>query len=416
MENHHYNLANISKISDLTSSTYREHTTQLELENRNYLHSTFSYPLHSTVHIPNQTIDISTLQDTMNTTLNYNLPESQLNISDSSMDSGHSTNHSSDSFTLDTKADDSMIDWECCSSDSECDSSCLSFDVDDLSFHVDDKSDDSQHCQMPSQSPGTKCYINNVIHNQIGVQMWGDDYTAYSDSTQGDCDVCNLLKMKRQRASTDLRFDGRKPGSAELFSNSSLQSQLCDESRSRVSTSSMVSMKNSDNFKLFMSGSILSSVVTKVFKPSLSSKCRKSSFGLSPKEKMFRKSLENMRVCERLHPQGMASDSVSGPAISTDEVSLPTLSSQCQRPLTKSTKHKSLHKNITQSLEQLSNKISHPSVTPAKQKSSKRKSGGFCDALPTPSPWRGDKKTLIKRLKTDSIKRLSNQFQSMGCV
>ena len=352
----------------------------------------------------------------MNTTLNHNLPESQLNISDSSMDSGHSTNHSSDSFTLDTKADESMIDWECCSTDSECDSSCLSFDVDDLSFCVDEKSVDSQHCQMSSQSLETKCYINNVIHNQIGVQMWGDDYTVCSDSTQGDCDVCNLLKMKRQRASTDLRFDGRKPGSAELFSNSSLQSQLCDMTRSRVSTSNMLSMKNTDNSKLFTSGSTLSSVVTKVFKPSLSSKCRKSSFGLSPKEKMFRKSLENMRVCERLHPEGMASDSVSGPVISSNEGSLLTVSSQCQRPLAKSTKHKPLHKNITESLEQLSNKISHPSVTPAKQKSSKRKSGGFCDALPTPSPWRGNKKTLIKRLKTNSVKRQSNQVQNMGCV
>ena len=245
----------------------------------------------------------------MNTSLNHNLPESQFNISDSSTDSGHFTNHSSDSFTLDTKADDSMIDWECCSTDSECDSSCLSFDVDDLSFCVDDKSQDSPHCQMPSQSLETKSYINNVIHYQIGVQLWGDDYTVCSDSTQSDCDVCNLLKMKRQRASTDLRFDGRKQGSSGLFSNSTFNFSVSnsDVVRSMISNMSslacesrdkITSVKNTEGSKMRKSRAYLSSAHVIVVKQSV------SSCSLSPKEKLFRKSLENRGVSERLHSEG----------------------------------------------------------------------------------------------------------------
>ena len=53
----------VSGISSMSDATFREQPSQLNIGNTNgYLHSTFNYPLHSTVNFMNLSLDLSSSQ------------------------------------------------------------------------------------------------------------------------------------------------------------------------------------------------------------------------------------------------------------------------------------------------------------------------------------------------------------------
>jgi hypothetical protein len=339
--------------------------------------------------------------------------------------------------------DESLLDLDL--ADSDCDSSCLSIDVDDY-FQIDEPIEAS----LPPKTSTKSCYIDHMIHNQVRAQMWGDDYSQTVSSFSGDCDVCNIMRMKRQKACTDLWTGPRGPfeDPSSLMSTvnykttlSSLPSQ-CSKRR-RNSNDNLTTPAKKPHMSAELSTPCVS-LRKRVKRPSKTpSKTAKNIHSeLGSRESYLRKS--GSELGERLHPEGSEDDKENIQSIVTSVWSSSSLHTTCSQndsgfsSTNNSIKSKSdisgqsdfnshYMNNLNTSSTKLyrQNHLSYENI-PADQRlvrsvrsrsrKSLKHSSPFCDSIPTPSPWKGDKKLLKKKLKELSL-NVQNQsnIQTLGC-
>ena len=184
---------NVSSISVVLESTVREQPSMLELNGDACLHSTFNYPLHSTLNHEDY-LTVVTIRSSTSDTLTKVAAEKQIMQCSADVSSHQLLSERSSAFQED-------LDHINCNADSD-DSSYLSFDVDHTEEMYGSLKTSSHSAWQPHHG---NSYLNNIIHKQVGLQMWGDQYqaqTCHLSSTQ--CDVCELLKLRRQRGCTDL--------------------------------------------------------------------------------------------------------------------------------------------------------------------------------------------------------------------
>ena len=507
-----YNLANISRISNSSFCTVREQPSQLEVDTKTCLHSTFSYPLHSTVNYIDTGLDISelasgskTLIDCDNTIKhNENLRESEFHSTNSttktiqdsyntlkgneqvkdcgiknitlllnSQSKDTSASHTSAKKVTSKdlpRACDTVVSrcnpigaswvashkatscgWES-DNDSDCDSSCLSFDVDDLSFCGDDlpNSNNNTLC-MPKllsfQNSTNNCYINQIIHKEIGAQMWGKDQSksVCSAMSDGNCDVCKLLRMKRQKAFTDL-WSGRN---ARFDDSESTMSLFRPEKKKKAQCNSEAYPQDKNRLP-----SIADRKETFAHKRKRSSpdgaqrkKMLKKSVGVRPcpegMEDLRKKFSSSLSTVSLSNSRGTLSDHLSNGALTSDNLLCQssdsgftscnnsqrqdTCSCHCLLQMNGSNSRRSESKSLcdicSENKENIPEVQSQHHMTPGsssklrvnKLSKSSKKHSPFLEAIPSPSPWKGDKKLIKRRIK--KMKSASEQLnmETLAC-
>lgn len=329
---------------------------------------------------------------------------------------------------------------------SECDSSCLSIDVDDISLSGLDEDEELDH-KLFQRSPLKSHLVNHTIRDHVGAQMWGsnDDYSR--SVVPGDCDVCQVIKMKRQQARSDLWIGSRK---------------TCRQQQKSSFTNTKPSVQNSFDMMITVPHhSIPSSVEKSVKKLSLigqkrgrndswdnmCSPAKRQHTTVSPtsrKQKKDKRQLNTPKkkpkslftnkpdLGERLNPEGMEDFG----EIENKENCRPTAGRPTQfncdsknnsgnyNTRKVSSKHCTNETTPGQSHRNSEKYSSRCNNTP-KQRSDRTptrdgQSNTFCDKLPPPSPWTGDQKLIKKKLKqlsfnTQNGERRKSSIHTLGC-